>query len=120
MSEIAQEVARMDEERLLTKFVDAFMEKATDPRVELTLTDDDPDAEILRDPNDSTLKVALRIFSMAGDTTREQFQQGSKIVKGGEVVDIRLDSGAIARFVFESCASLTDSSEYQVIYRAQV
>ena len=121
MDKIAAAMMRMDEDRLIERFVEAFVAQGSDPKNELRLTSSDPDGEMMRTPGNPIPMIALRIFSMAGDTTREQFAQrtpaGLKVVKGGESVQIRLDSGDVATFVFDSCRSLTDSSEFQVVYK---
>lgn len=111
------DVHRLNNELIENLFEEAFAANSADRNNEINLTN----FEVAVESKDDGVLVVVKVYSFAGETTRQEFhnKENKKIIEGGETIVVKDPaSDDMAEFELEDSMNVT-SNDYNLYYRVR-
>lgn len=113
-NKVTEAVNKVSNERLEDLIREALMARTLEQDSELRIEEFDI---AVRKELGQPITVEIRVYGLAGNTTKDEFVDASgQVVKGGGSFNVKLDDDTVAKFVFAEVLNL-DATDYQVTYK---
>ena len=111
---VEKALGKISNDRLEDLINDAIIARTNDPDSKLRV--EEFDIAIRKELN-QPISVEIRVYGMAGNTTKDEFVDSTgKVIQGGGSFNLVLDDDSVAKFVYADITNL-DATDYQVTYK---